>query len=165
MGKWIGYQLFYGFAIGLGFQMAITIAQANAKMEDMSSVTAIVFCKLTLGPLEVCSQLTAWCLVFQTIGGAFSTAAAQSGFVNRMISRLAETAPTINPAMVIGTGATQIRRVFSAEEIPAIIVAYMAGVKITLALTVGFTGVACLVSLLVPWKRLNAAAIQGGGIA
>lgn len=48
MGKWIGYQLFYGAACGLGFQMGITIAQANAKMEDMSSVTATVFCKLIL---------------------------------------------------------------------------------------------------------------------
>lgn len=44
MGKWIGYQILYGAALGLGFQMAITIAQANASMEDMSSVTAIVFC-------------------------------------------------------------------------------------------------------------------------
>jgi MFS family permease len=48
MGKWIGYQLLYGAACGLGFQMGITIAQANAKMEDMSSVTATVFCKLIL---------------------------------------------------------------------------------------------------------------------
>jgi MFS family permease len=47
MGKWIGYQLFYGASIGLGFQMGITIAQANTKMEDMSSVTAIVFCKFS----------------------------------------------------------------------------------------------------------------------
>lgn len=48
MGKWIGYQLLYGAACGLGFQMGITIAQANAKMENMSSVTATVFCKLIL---------------------------------------------------------------------------------------------------------------------
>ena len=82
-----------------------------------------------------------------------------------MISRLAETAPTINPAIVIGTGATQIRRVFSMEEVPSIIIAYMAGIKVTLAITVGLTAAACLVSFLVPLKRLNAAALQGGGIA
>lgn len=45
MGKWVGYQLFYGAAGGLGFNMGITIAQANSKAEDLSSVTAIVFCK------------------------------------------------------------------------------------------------------------------------
>jgi len=48
LGKWIGYQLLYGLAIGMGFQMAITIAQANASLEDVSTVTAIVFCKLGL---------------------------------------------------------------------------------------------------------------------
>lgn len=52
MGKWIGYQLFYGAACGLGFQMGITIAQANAKAEDMSSVTATVLCKLILHTLS-----------------------------------------------------------------------------------------------------------------
>jgi hypothetical protein len=43
--KWIGYQFFYGAATGLGFQMAINIAQASAQPADISSVTAIVFCK------------------------------------------------------------------------------------------------------------------------
>lgn len=46
MKRWIGYQILYGAACGLGFQMGITIAQANAKMEDLSSVTATIFCKL-----------------------------------------------------------------------------------------------------------------------
>ena len=47
VGKWIGYQIFYGIAVGLGFQIAINIAQANADMEDLSSVTAAIFCRLT----------------------------------------------------------------------------------------------------------------------
>ena len=45
LGKWIGYQLFYGAAIGSGFQMGITIAQATAKIEDIPSVTSIIFCE------------------------------------------------------------------------------------------------------------------------
>lgn len=44
-GKWIGYQFFYGAATGLGFQMAINIAQASAEPADISSVTATVFCE------------------------------------------------------------------------------------------------------------------------
>jgi MFS family permease len=44
LGKWIGYQALYGIAVGLGFQMAINTAQANATIEDMSSATATVFC-------------------------------------------------------------------------------------------------------------------------
>lgn len=44
-GKWIGYQAFYGLVIGAGFMMAMNIAQANAKPEDITSITAIIFRK------------------------------------------------------------------------------------------------------------------------
>jgi len=45
MGKWIGYQILCGFAVGGAFQTSIAVVQVNAKPEDMSSVTAMVFCK------------------------------------------------------------------------------------------------------------------------
>ncbi|KAH7408372.1 major facilitator superfamily domain-containing protein [Phaeosphaeria sp. MPI-PUGE-AT-0046c] len=142
IGKWIGYQLFYGFAIGMSFQMGITIAQANASIEVMSAVTATV-------------------LFFQTIGGAFSTAAAQSGFVNRVLTELAKTAPEIDPQKVIATGATQIRTAFPPDQVSAVVLAYMAGIKVTLAIAVGLTSFACLLAFLVPRKRINADAIEG----
>jgi hypothetical protein len=44
-GPWIGYQAFYGLAIGSCFQMAVNIVQANAESQDISSVTAIVYCE------------------------------------------------------------------------------------------------------------------------
>jgi hypothetical protein len=48
MGKWIGYQIFFGAGCGLGFNMGMTIAQANTSTEDMASVTSIVLCKLSI---------------------------------------------------------------------------------------------------------------------
>lgn len=44
-GKWIGYQILVGFANGWTFQVALQNAQVQASPEDMSQVTAIVFCK------------------------------------------------------------------------------------------------------------------------
>ncbi|KAL1798642.1 hypothetical protein ACET3X_002679 [Alternaria dauci] len=143
LGKWIGYQAFYGLAIGLGFQMAINTAQANATIEDMSSATATLF-------------------FFQTIGGAFSLTAAQSGFVNRMITTLAITAPNVDPQAVIGTGATQLRQRFSAEDLPGIVVAYMAGIKVALAIAIALAGVAVLAAALTPFKKLNMEKVQAG---
>ncbi|KAH8681688.1 major facilitator superfamily domain-containing protein [Xylariales sp. PMI_506] len=136
IGRWIGYQVFYGLAVGLGFQMAINIAQAGAKAEDMSSVTAIVF-------------------FLQTIGGAFSISAAQSGFVNRMITTLATTAPTVDPHVVIATGATEIRSVFPSDQVPGILLAYMAGIKVAFATMVGLVGFTCIIGLFVPWQPLH----------
>ncbi len=161
LGKWIGYQVIYGAAIGLAFQMAMNIAQANAKMEDMSSVTATVFCKSTKSFISGI-KLTTYLIVAQTIGGAFSVAAAQSCFANRLLTTLAKTAPGINPLMVVGTGATEIRHVFPVSDIPGIVLAYMAGIKITFALIVALTGTSCIFAVFVPWRRLNVDMIQGG---
>ncbi len=45
-GKWVGYQILGGFAWGAAFQVPIVIGQATAKPDDISSVTAIILCKL-----------------------------------------------------------------------------------------------------------------------
>jgi hypothetical protein len=46
-GKWIVYQIISGISTGLAFQVSMIIAQAKSKAEDISSVTAIIFCKST----------------------------------------------------------------------------------------------------------------------
>ena len=46
--KWIGYQILAGVGWGLAFQIPIIMGQANADPEDVSSVTAMILCELTL---------------------------------------------------------------------------------------------------------------------
>lgn len=46
-GKWIGYQILVGFAVGLTTQVALQNAQVQARTEDLSQVTAIMNCKST----------------------------------------------------------------------------------------------------------------------
>lgn len=65
--------------------------------------------------------------------------------------------------MVIGTGATQIRRVFPAEQVPTIVLAYMAGIKVALALVVALVGFTCVIVVFVPRARLNAEALKKSG--
>ncbi|AEO56525.1 hypothetical protein MYCTH_2059428 [Thermothelomyces thermophilus ATCC 42464] len=145
-GKWIGYQILAGLAWGAAFQVPIITGQASAAPHDMSSVTAII-------------------LFFQIVGGAFLVSAAQSAFVNKMVHELATSAPSLDPLIVLGTGATQIRDVFPADAVPGIVVAYMQGIKTALALVIGTTGVAFLVSLFSNFKRLNTEALKTGGAA
>jgi nitrate/nitrite transporter NarK len=45
VGKWVGYQILCGFVVGGTFQTAISVVQVSARPEDMSSVTATIFCK------------------------------------------------------------------------------------------------------------------------
>ncbi|KAL2176414.1 major facilitator superfamily domain-containing protein [Thermothelomyces heterothallicus CBS 202.75] len=145
-GKWIGYQVLAGLAWGAAFQVPIITGQASAAPHDISSVTAII-------------------LFFQIVGGAFLVSAAQSAFVNKMVHELARSAPSLDPLMVLGTGATQIRDVFPADAVPGIVVAYMQGIKTALALVIGTTGFAFLVSLFSNFKRLNTEALKTGGAA
>ncbi|THC87276.1 hypothetical protein EYZ11_013275 [Aspergillus tanneri] len=134
-GKWIGYQILAAFGFIIPWLIPMNIAQANAKPQDMSTVTAYIF-------------------LSQTLGGAFSVSAAQSAFVNTMLKKLATTAPDINPMEVIATGATQIRTAFP-DDINGIVLAYMEGLKATFAISVGMVGFACLMSFFTPWMRLH----------
>lgn len=70
------------------------------------------------------------------------------------------TAPGVDPAAVVATGATQIRAVFTADQVPGIVKAYMAGIKVALAIAIGATGVAFLVSLFSSWKRPKTEALK-----
>ncbi|KAK5204370.1 hypothetical protein LTR41_009841 [Exophiala xenobiotica] len=145
-GKWIGYQILAGFAIGATFQTGLSVVQVNTKPEDISSATAIVF-------------------FFQMIGGSFTLSAAQAAFNNRMLSTLASTAPGVDPATVLVTGATQIRSVFASSQVPGIVAAYMAGLKLVFAITIATFGCAFLTGLWASWKRIHAADLASTGSA
>ena len=98
--------------------------------------------------------LTLWLSVYQTIGGAFSTSAGQSGFINQLLKELPKTAPSVDPLLVIGTGATDLRKVFPPDVLPGILEAYMVGIKAAFAVALAFSGMAFLFSLFVPAKKL-----------
>jgi hypothetical protein len=94
-------------------------------------------------------------VVFETVGGAFLVAAAQSGFVNQLLRKLGTTAASVNPALVVATGATDLHRVFAEEELNGVLVAYMAGIKVAFAITIGAVGLSVPISLLSRWERIN----------
>jgi MFS transporter, DHA2 family, glioxin efflux transporter len=74
--------------------------------------------------------------------------------VNQLVAKLPQTAPTIDPALVIATGATELRHVFTAEELPGIMLAYMHGIRAIFAVGIGLAGAAFLCTALIPWNRL-----------
>ncbi|KAI9837895.1 MAG: hypothetical protein M1837_002685 [Sclerophora amabilis] len=137
-GEWIGYQVLAGLGIGLSFQVPVITAQAAIPPEDLPSATAMV-------------------LTVQTIGGAFFVTAGQSAFTNVLISTLPSTAPTVDPAELVLTGATELREAFSAEEIPGILLAYVEGLQTAFVIAIAASGLATLVALGSRWQRLQVA--------
>ncbi|KAI1399175.1 efflux pump antibiotic resistance protein [Hypoxylon fuscum] len=136
-GKWVGYQLLAGFGFGSGLQIPMIMGQAAVDSEDLSSITAIM-------------------LFFQTLGGALLLSAAQSAFVNRLMLRVQTSAPDVDSIALVATGATALRGVFSEEQVPGILIAYMDGIKAAIALGIASVGLAFILSLCFSWKRLNA---------
>ena len=143
-GKWIAYQIIGGVGWGIASQIPIITVQATAPVADLAEATAIL-------------------LFFQTVGGAFMVSAAQAALLNVLIEVLPYSAPGVDPATVVNTGATNLRQVFSADQIPGILVAYMNGLKIAFAIGLASTGMAfIIITLFQRWNRLNTAAIAGG---
>jgi hypothetical protein len=100
--------------------------------------------------------------VFQTVGGAFLLSAAQSAFVNVMVKVLRHSAPDIDPSLVIITGATELRDVFTPEQLTGVLIAYMRGIKIAFAIALAGTGMALVIGPFARWSKLNTAKITGG---
>lgn len=146
-GRWIGYQIIGGVGWGIASQIPIITVQATAPPADLAEVTAIL-------------------LFFQTVGGAFMVSAAQAAFVNVLVKVLLHSAPEIDSAAVVSTGATDLRKVFSADHVPGILVAYMRGLKSAFAIGLASSGVAfVIITLFQRWDRLNTTAVAGGGAA
>ncbi|KAM0077249.1 hypothetical protein ACKRZS_010553, partial [Fusarium odoratissimum] len=122
-GKWIGYQVLAGLAWGAGIQVPMIATQGTSKELDLASKTAIL-------------------LFFQTVGGAFLIAAAQTSFLQTMLKEMRELAPQVSQSQLVETGATEIRQVFDENVIPFVIRTYMEGLKVAFALVIAATGVA-----------------------
>ncbi|KAJ5761825.1 uncharacterized protein N7511_005207 [Penicillium nucicola] len=141
-GKWIGYQILGGVGWGLAYQVPINAVHGAVDPSDIASVTGII-------------------VFFQTVGGAVFVAAAQAAFVNQLIIKLTATAPNINSALVVATGASELRDVFTAEQMTAILPAYMTGLKVAYAISLAAAGIAFCFSPFNNFKKIDAHATEG----
>lgn len=88
------------------------------------------------------------------ISGGYFVTAAQSLFANRMLSTLAKTAPDIDAAKVLATGASEIQRVFTGADRAAVLNAYMVGMKDVFAFSLAGAAFTVLISLIIPFGKL-----------
>ncbi|KAJ9142482.1 putative MFS transporter [Pleurostoma richardsiae] len=133
--RYIGPQVIFGLGIGLGNQVPMTALQGLSSPEDVAPITGIM-------------------LMCNSISGAYFVTAAQSLFANRLLKKLAEIAPNIDAAKVLETGASDIKTVFTGNELTKVLSAYMAGIKAVFAFSLAGAALTVLISLMVPFTRL-----------
>ncbi|VUC31140.1 unnamed protein product [Clonostachys rosea] len=136
MDKWVGYQILAGGTIGFLSQIPIMANTSVVDMSDMSTISAMT-------------------LFFQLIGGSFSVSAAQAAFSNTLLSRMRETAPDLSSSMILGVGASEQRSVFTPNQIPGILEAYMDALKAAFALATALLAISALISLVHKWEKLR----------
>jgi MFS family permease len=135
-GKWIGFQIIYGIGGGLGYQQGISAAQT------------------VLGPADVAIG-TALMVFVQNLGGTIFVSAANNVFVTKLIGRLADLVPNLDPDDVLNAGATGIRQVVTDAEYPLVLVAYNDAAIMVFRVGLVLACVCALGAAGVEWRRAS----------
>ena len=132
---WIGYQILYGFGIGLGFQNANLPAQNVLPRADVPLGMALMF-------------------FMQQLGGAVFLAVSQNIFSSRIVDSLSGVAG-LDTEAIVNTGATALRTVVPLDQLDTVVYAYSHALTRVFILTAALSGSMILGALLVKWKRIE----------
>jgi MFS family permease len=145
--KWIGYQVLYGFGLGLGMQQPSVAAQTVLAKKDIPTGASLM-------------------MLSQSLGGAIFLSVGETVFTNSLITHLQQAVPSQNGSdfaqLVVNAGATNLRNIIDPKFLPLALKAYNAA--ITKTFTVGLC--LCCISLLgavaVEWKSVKGEKQQKG---
>jgi MFS family permease len=133
---WIGYQILAGFGIGFGVQQPLIAVQVVLDIADVPTGTALM-------------------VFMQILGGALFVSVDQNVFSNKLVQYVAEYAPSVNPAVVLGAGATGIKQAVDSADIPGVLLAYNDAITQTFVVGAAMAGISIIGSLLVEWKSVK----------
>lgn len=106
-GMWIGYQILFGFGIGVGMQQGSIAAQTVLNGKDIPTGVALMF---------FCQQF----------GGAIFVSVAQNLLSTRLVSGLAG---LVDSSQIVNTGATDLRKLVPAEDLDKVLTVYNGALK------------------------------------
>lgn len=102
--KWIGYQVIFGFGLGLGMQQGTLAAQTCLPNKDAATGIGLI-------------------MFMMQMGGAIFVSVSQNLFTNLLATGVAGV-PNLDARRVVNTGATELRKVVPPEALPKVIAAY-----------------------------------------
>lgn len=149
-GKWIGYQIVVGAGVGAGFQVPMTAVQTVLDPSDIPVGSAAV-------------------MFAQTLGGALFIAVGQAVFQNGLIDGIRSYAPAINPGVIVGAGATEMRHVLAQlgrlDQLEGVIKAYMGGLRDTYRVSLALMVVAFVAACFMEWRSVKKAGAKKDEVA
>lgn len=142
--KWIGYQIIYGFGVGFGMQQPLIAAQTVLKLDDVPVGTSLI-------------------IFMQTLGGALFISVAQNIFTNRLVSNLLDKVPTLDPSIVLRTGATSLKHAVDADHadlLPGVLFAYNRALTQTFYVSLALAALSIFGSVGIEWKSVKGKKIE-----
>ncbi|MCJ1455034.1 hypothetical protein MMC28_005388 [Mycoblastus sanguinarius] len=139
---WIGYQATCGLGSGLGMNQPLMAAQTVLALDDVSIGTASV-------------------IFSQTLGGAIFISAGQTIFTNTLLSNIHVAVPQLDPAIVLATGATEVKSAVRPDLIEAVTVAYNGALVRIFYLAVSLACLTILGSMGMEWRSVK----ENSGVA
>ncbi|KAH7014207.1 major facilitator superfamily domain-containing protein, partial [Microdochium trichocladiopsis] len=142
-GQWLGFQVLYGLGLGMGLQAPSLVPQTVLARADVPIGVALTF-------------------FMQQLGGAVFIAVAQNIFAGEIVERLSGVSG-LDPALIVGTGATDIRQVVKPEQLDLVVDAYSYGLTRCFVMAAAFSAAGMLAALCVEWRTINAKKGGKGG--
>ena len=134
-GKWIGYQIIYGFGLGLGVQQTGLAIQAVLARRDVPIGGAFNYFGFGLG-------------------GSIFVSVADNIFINHYAANLAGI-PNLPPHFASDVGATALRTVVPPDHFDAVLVAYNAALRDCWYVGVALSALLAPVALGMEWKDIR----------
>jgi len=133
--KWIGYQVMYGFGLGLGMQQPSVAAQTVLSKKDVPTGASLIF-------------------FAQTLGGAIFSSVANNVFDNKLSQSLSAL-PGLKGVKVTQIGATDLRKLVPKELLPTVLNDYNAALRSAFYCGLGVS-CACIVgTVLMEWRSVK----------
>lgn len=135
----MGYQILFGFGVGLGYQQAGIAAQTVLSRGDIPVGVALMF-------------------FAQGLGGAVFVSVSQVVFTTRLVSSLGSLG--IDAPLILSTGVRNLRNVVPAESLDGVLVAYNGALMGSFQVGLAVSVFAAVAAALVEWKSVKVAKMR-----
>jgi hypothetical protein len=135
-GSWIGYQILFGLGTGLGMQQGTMAAQTVLPRKDVPTGISLMF-------------------FVQQIGGAIFVSVGQSVFNSSLIRGLVGLVQDLDPAAVVHTGATDIRKLVPPADLGQVLVVYNDALRCVFLIAVVTASFAALGAFSLEWRSVK----------
>jgi MFS family permease len=138
---WIGYQVIYGFGIGLGQQQAGLAAQTVLPTKDVPIGVSLKF-------------------FGQQLGGAIFVSVGQNVLSTKLVAGLASL-PNLDPQIIIGLGATELRKYVGADHLMEVLRVYNSALDSVFRVAMILACLSLAGAVLTQWKSVKGKNIKG----